>query len=855
MSTRIKLTPQEIIDHYKESPIPDFAEAFGPLLSKIQYKPLKYDDFKKSNPVILPGEHNNQHKNENKSKDSNHKQYKHNNSPLPQPQPQPAIPPNIEALAQVQEEHKEITFGDIVQNNANKTEQVNTAPQQEVAAQQPTQQIQQNNQTPQFGFQPMNNPQFPPGFNPQQQIGFGFPQMQPPFGFQPQPIYDPNQFVFQPQMMPQVPMVFTFNPSPAPQTPQFQPQFVPQPNPTTESVQTAPEPKPEQPKVETQPVFQPQEKPQAPVPEISKIEQDELQNKPKAEETSKETEKIEVQPAKYTPPVDFSQLENEQKKIKESQKPEKKQTPKEDKISYQPQPYNPPVDFSQLENEQKKIKESQKSEKPKPKKEEVITYNPAPQQSPANDFGSIEEEMMVKRAIEESLKEQQRSKNKKQEQVIQYGAPVKFSGQSMDDIIREQEKQKPKVEKQEKISTGKRGKYQPFVAPKKEPLPPPVQPNVPSFDKLLNEAEADKNPIKVVQSKPTQPSKKSKKYQPFVPEEKPKQVFQTQSSPVTPSFSSLLESAEKSQQKTQQTTTTPKQTNNVVVGGKKKKKYVDYVEPERVITQPQRPKSNGPSFEELMAAEEKKNPQISQQQNSGGRKKGKKIVISENIITHHVDVYDPEAEEEYVAQRRKAVNQPIKTDFASLLEKEEKLSAKSNKQNVRLGYTATRTQATATSFEQLMAEEQQKAEQFEVAGFGLEQENQQFSTFEDKKSKKNKQQKRNIGANDFWDFDDVNEDDEIITEVKPQNKKKSNPYLAKISKETKQQKPKMSREAWMANKLSEHGVDEEEATEFAEILVTKNQTDMSDSLKSVIADPRVASNIASEFFKLYSFIK
>lgn len=154
-----------------------------------------------------------------------------------------------------------------------------------------------------------------------------------------------------------------------------------------------------------------------------------------------------------------------------------------------------------------------------------------------------------------------------------------------------------------------------------------------------------------------------------------------------------------------------------------------------------------------------------------------------------------------------------------------------------------------------MAEEQQKAEQFEVAGFGLEQENQQFSTFEDKKSKKNKQQKRNIGANDFWDFDDVNEDDEIITEVKPQNKKKSNPYLAKISKETKQQKPKMSREAWMANKLSEHGVDEEEATEFAEILVTKNQTDMSDSLKSVIADPRVASNIASEFFKLYSFIK
>ncbi|EAX96386.1 hypothetical protein TVAG_276710 [Trichomonas vaginalis G3] len=50
MSTRKQYTPQEIIARFTECPPPPFFEAFGPLQSKRQYKPLNYFDKLSSNP-------------------------------------------------------------------------------------------------------------------------------------------------------------------------------------------------------------------------------------------------------------------------------------------------------------------------------------------------------------------------------------------------------------------------------------------------------------------------------------------------------------------------------------------------------------------------------------------------------------------------------------------------------------------------------------------------------------------------------------------------------------------------------------------------------------------------------------
>lgn len=838
MTVRIQISPQDIISRFKEFPVPENAADFGPILAKTQNKPQKYDDFKKAGPLILPGEHNKK-AHQNKSKDQAHKQ----DQIIQQPNPQANATNSVESIINIPEQHKEITFGNMVQPNPvenqqtvqnNQTQQVSAQPN----AEQQNNSTENQSQPANFGFGFIPQQQF--GFNQQPQFGFN-PQQQ--FGFTPQP-----QFGFNPQQQ------FGFNPQPSFE---LQSPFVQQ---QPESIEPLPEVIPQQVVEESKP------------PGFDQIESEERkiaeeQAKPVVEEEKKPAEEVSYQPQPYNPPVDFSQLESEQKRISESQKQKKSEKVDNSPIKYSiSQSSTPAVSINQVIEEQKKEeKTKEKQEKQPVKQEKPLAYKQVEQNLP-NDFLSIEEEQQYKQALEASIREQKMT-NKKPEPVIKYGtAPKASNAPSLEDIIKQQEKLAPKAEPKETIKAGKHAKYTQYVPPKKEPLPPPVKPNVPSFESLLSEAKGDNKPLNVVERKDTQPSKKKNKYQPFVAEQPAKPTVAPVVSPNV-NFSSLLDSEEKKSSKPAAPAKAapqpqPQQTTTTTGGKKKKSKYVEYVPPEQAKfsnAPAAKPTTTaGPSFEDLMAEESKKTGSGAAAPSTSSKKKGgKKIVISENTGAYAAPKkYDPYADDEYVAARKAAVNAPPKNEFAKLLE-EESRKQQPKQANTRLGYSAARTTAAAASFEQLMAEEQKKQEAIENAAFSY-LDNQVRSTFEDEEKKaikesrkeaKNKKNKRNIGANDFWNFDDIKDDDEIIQEVKPMPTK-SQEAMQRISKHNTSV-PKAKPEDWMKEKLVKNGIDDFEAGEFSEIIITKNRVDMTDTLKSLDIPVSTVTQIVSDFFRLY----
>ena len=900
MTSRIIITPQDIIARFKPcDPPADFEALFGPIGVREQNHPFKYDSFKLQKIRKTPG-------------------------PVLRGHQQQQPLPSRENSRQQQNEKTEANIAQNKQNKAHEQEndskfkpyastpsqnQENITSFTSVISNQTAPEIQQQvNQPQQFApqqaaqiFQPI----IPPISN-----QFQTQNIPPPF-FQPQPIEAQQpQFTqmgqFQPQQFPQ--QAFPN---------QFYPQIFPQ------NIQQVPFGQPQNIQVQAAPMFQPQvvtgfhpvpaQQPQPQIVSFESILKDQQQQSIAEQQQVQQQQPVQfvspqaqetVIPQQIEQPQEKTtyvrkprgpqhhvetikeieakqQKEEEQKSLENTANNNKQEQKQSEVISYdQVLPsQQPPIKFSEVEKETKKQTEKETKEQAKKNKQkqeeekkQTPTYVvPKPTAVPAKveEFISIQEREQINKAIEESLREQYAEK-KKPQPVISYQTAATVNKNSnvpsMEDIFAAEANSNPQANRQKERAKRGTGKFTPYVAPKKEPVLAPIQPNVPSFDELLSQQEKtkEKQQLQVVDKQ-----KKGKaKYTPYV-EPKPANPYASvapaTTSSTNTSFSALLSKEEKNntstKQQTQKVESKPAETK------KGKKKFVPFEEVVQPKTNPyanvtSTTSNKGPSFDDLMASEAKSKPAASTSEKKS--KKGKKMVISENLGTYQIKKFDlDEAEEKHATKRRTTTSNSNSPMFAQLMAEEERKQPKQNANNPVNSYRPSPQMHSTKgpSFNDLFRAEQQRESFLEaspILAMGEEDSKPVFSQKSQKKQNKKKQSTND--DNLFWgggndSDDDVNEilpqrDFPALTKPAPSQKSRS----ANLQQNVNRRIEEMRKNApidWLTNQLVEHGYNREEAAEVASVIATQPRDQMTSSIRSLVNDQIQANYIVSQFFKKF----
>ena len=308
----------------------------------------------------------------------------------------------------------------------------------------------------------------------------------------------------------------------------------------------------------------------------------------------------------------------------------------------------------------------------------------------------------------------------------------------------------------------------------------------------------------------------------------------------------------------------------------KKKKFVAYLSPElnsqlsQAKAAPAPTKSSaGPSFEELMAMEEKAKPKQ--------QKKQRTQLFVEDDDMEDVS-FNPQPR---FAQRNKNVPQAKKSgfDFNALMEEETKAKAK-EKPAQTPSYKAGNMSLHTPSFEDLMQKEQEREKRFEdgsleVVGQPQPQEQPIFEEEENRRpstrmprSQRSRGQGRRKQATYKYDNEDLfwgapADDGEVVDSSK--FKENDFPSLASTAPSQKAKTIKQVNEAnalmrershnrpieYLAKQLVKAGLEEDEAEEIAESISTLGKFEMVDALRSLLPDTKKASPIVSSFFRAF----